>query len=434
MQLDSNTIGSTYARYVYTVSCKDINAPTGFIFRGKDHEAKMWQTADLGGSLLKGRTYTFSDYSEINSSGSLTLKVYKGFLKGRDSDNDLHFLAGNVRAYIYDSENNKYQSWGTETIMNSGSDSGGNYWSISIPSSSLSSLNGDLRVIFHSDKGSNNTDLSGSWSRDHQTPAYRISKNKSITFKNQVTQGDPDTADAIYSCLYTNPLYFGCFWRSNSADTIANNSNNPGYNISNKAAYNNFWWQANIGLKNTGTTANDDPSETDTTGFRVRGTASTQGLVHSSLVNDNLADPVNTTTELPYFDKTSSLVTDGLMKYYDKDETGDDIQFPFYEVKSDVNSSSKFGDTKTKIAGSYVAPTAQSPVTQYAKFYQFDSKESNVRFEIAQNESNVEDPSLHKGHFVETSQAITHDGKAGYFPFNNINNTSFQVFEKKKCL
>ena len=230
----------------------------------------------------------------------------------------------------------------------------------------------------------------------------------------------------IYSTKYTNPLYFGCFWRSNSADTIANNSNNPGYNISNKAAYNNFWWQANIGLKNTGTTANDDPSETDTTGFRVRGTASTQGLVYSSLsVNDNLVD-VNGTTELPYFYKTSSLVTSGLMKYYDKDETGDNIHFPFYEVKADAQSYVGNGNSEKKIAGEYkVYSGSGTATTQFAKFYQFDSKESNVRFEIKDN-----DPSLHKGHFVETSQAITHDGKAGYFPFNNINTNN----EKKHNL
>ena len=224
--------------------------------------------------------------------------------------------------------------------------------------------------------------------------------------------GPESGSKPIYDTLYTNPLYFGCFWRSNSADTIANNSNNPGYNISNKAAYNNFWWQANIGLKNTGTTANDAPSETDPTGFRVRGTASTQGLVYSSLsVNDNLVD-VNGTTELPYFDKTSSLVTSGLMKYYDKDETGDNIHFPFYEVKADAQSYVGNGNSEKKIAGEYKAYSGSgTAVTQYAKFYQFDSKESNVRFEIKDD-----DPSLHKGHFVETSKAITHDGKAGSSP------------------
>ena len=241
--------------------------------------------------------------------------------------------------------------------------------------------------------------------------------NSTFSLSDSSQQSQP-----IYGTKYTNPLYFGCFWRSNSADPVyvtengvtKVDKNNVGYSASNKAVYNNFWWQANIGLKNTGTTANDNPSETDPTGFRVRGTASTQGLVHSSLVNDNLADPVNTTTELPYFDKTSSLVTSGLMKYYDKDETGDNIHFPFYEVRSDA--ATNVGSGTNQLAGTYQAYTGTGAVTQYAKFYQFDSKESNVRFEIKDD-----DPSLHKGHFVETSQAITHGSTAGYFPFNNYN-------------
>ena len=111
------------------------------------------------------------------------------------------------------------------------------------------------------------------------------------------------------------------------------------------------------------------------------------------------------------------------MKYYDKDETGDNIHFPFYEVKANAQGYVGNGNLETEIAGEYKAYSGSgTATTQFAKFYQFDSKESNVRFEIAQNESNVEDPSLHKGHFVETTQAITHGGKAGYFPFNNINN------------
>ena len=171
-----------------------------------------------------------------------------------------------------------------------------------------------------------------------------------------------------------------------------------------------------MGLK----TINDASSESSNDHFKVRGTASAQGLVNNSLINDNLAD-VDGTTELPYFDKSWADSHDSLMKYYDKDETGDNISFPFYEVRSDAQTN--VGTGTNKIAGSYTAYSGSgTPVTQYARFYQFDSKDSNVRFQIAENEStNQEDPSLHKGHFVETSQAITHSSTAGYFPFNNVN-------------
>lgn len=236
----------------------------------------------------------------------------------------------------------------------------------------------------------------------------KLLKEKNYTFANynSVTPTDYKTK----SNNYTNPLYFGCFWSSNlpdyGLDASDNNQLNFGYSSENKPNYANFWWQVNMGLKP----------------YEDRGSTSVQGLVHDSLsVNDNLVD-VNGTTELPYFDKTSSLVTDGLMKYYDKDETGDDIQFPFYEVKADAQSYVGNNNPETEIAGDYKDYSGSgTATTQFAKFYQFDSKESNVRFEIAQNESNVEDPSLHKGHFVEISQGIAHDGTNGYFPFNNYN-------------
>lgn len=419
------TYDSASNRYTYTFSRSSTNTsspywlgftPDRIIFTDGTDNANTVKSRTISQNMIKGNTYSFVEtdlksnniiYQYQDGAGQSNLHIYYWL-------DDNHHSAWNGPAFPWDSSTNTYL--------------------IEVDTSTLGYV--PTNFLFNK-KGAGNDDWKTSdlpydgkktrkgftyyckW--DNSALAIDEYLNSTFSLSDSSQQAQP-----IYSTKYTNPLYFGCFWRSNSADTIASNSNNPGYNISNKAAYNNFWWQANIGLKNTGTTANDNPSEKDPTGFRVRGTASTQGLVHSSLVNDNLADPVNTTTELPYFDKTSSLVTDGLMKYYDKDETGDNIHFPFYEVKANAQSYVGNGNSETEIAGEYKAYSGSgTATTQFAKFYQFDSKESNVRFEIKDD-----DPSLHKGHFVETTQAITHGGKAGYFPFNNINTNN----EKKHNL
>ena len=395
--------------YVKTFVASDLGfTPKKFIIHGDSDSYGKWQTYDLpdGSTLDAGKVYSLNDCVESNgTSNKISVKIPKtdtAIVKWGSSNSSGHIL---LNAGDYGLKVNIYDLSGHSQHVSVYDDGQGNWCADNID---VSGYADDLYVGFDGYRWYRIETNTEGWADVLlETIAWKVTKGKNYTFANynSITPTDYKTK----SNSFTNPLYFGCFWSSNlpdyGLDASDNNKLNFGYSSENKPSYSNFWWQVNMGLKPYGT----------------KGSASVQGLVHGSLVNDNLADPVNTTTELPYFDKTSSLVTNGLMKYYDKDETGDDIQFPFYEVKSDVNSSSKFGDTKTKIAGSYVAPTAQSPVTQYAKFYQFDSKESNVRFEIAQNESDVEDPSLHKGHFVETSQKITHGTTAGYFPFNNYN-------------
>ena len=419
------TYDSANNRYTYTFSRSSTNTsspywlnftPNSIIFTDGTNTNTV-KSRTISQNMTKGNTYSFVETNPESN------KIKYEYKTGWESnfwlycwENDItnNGWPGGKMTWDSNSQTYKYEYDTTNSIypkkflIDNKGDGGDNDWkSNDLPYSEMNEGNTRKGFTYYC-----------YWNSNLAVDEYL---NSTFSLSDSSQQAQP-----IYSTKYTNPLYFGCFWRSNSADTIANNSNNPGYNISNKAAYNNFWWQANIGLKNTGTTANDDPSETDTTGFRVRGTASTQGLVYSSLsVNDNLVD-VNGTTELPYFDKTSSLVTSGLMKYYDKDETGDNIHFPFYEVKADAQSYVGNGNSEKKIAGEYkVYSGSGTATTQFAKFYQFDSKESNVRFEIKDN-----DPSLHKGHFVETSKAITHDGKAGYFPFNNINTNN----EKKHNL
>ena len=186
------------------------------------------------------------------------------------------------------------------------------------------------------------------------------------------TPGSRDITGII--CKYTMPLYFGCFWRDNNV--LYTDSSHPGYLQSNKAiyngdenlSYNNFWWQANMGLKSINTLTGDDNAG-------VRGHASAQGLVNTSLSTPSGAEnnyrgdlmQAGDNTELPYFNKswadTGSNST--YMKYYNKDGTEGDISFPFYEVVTTVDSN-KLGSGKT-ISGSYAANPAGDSTQQYAR-------------------------------------------------------------------
>ena len=186
-------------------------------------------------------------------------------------------------------------------------------------------------------------------------------------------------ADIDYS-KYTNPLYFGCFWKDNEPS---------GYERSNTPSYNNFWWQANMGFK---------PYDTNN-----RGNASVQGLVKSELsggaagklmdVRSTDSNPV----ELPYFSKTFNST---YIKYYDKDNTGDNINFPFYESYIAANS----GYISGIVSGSDTA-------NEKAKFYQFCSKDSNLQFVTT-------DVNDHKGYFTETTTPIIHGDTQDFLPFN----------------
>ncbi len=199
-------------------------------------------------------------------------------------------------------------------------------------------------------------------------------------------------SENIYDTLYTNPLYFGCFWKDNYAS---------GYSSSNAPAYNNFKWQANMGLKSQ-TGAENNSTSTATNHFNYRGEASTQGLVYGTLLGGsrgNLLD-ANGTTELPYFDEMWARQHNNLMKYYDTDANDDgDITFPFYEVT-------------TALTNVTISANANKD-GEKARFYQFKAADSNLQFNY-----NTSNPDDHKGYFSESSTQIQFAGNPGFFPFN----------------
>ena len=173
-------------------------------------------------------------------------------------------------------------------------------------------------------------------------------------------------ADSITSCEYTTPLYFGFF--VHDADQ---------YTSGNKPDYNNFFWQANLALRN------------DTH-------ASVQNLVDDQLGAGGAL--TQNGIELPYFssawaDSHKDLGRD-VMKYYETDSDGKDIVFPFYEILADAKD---------------VKGNSSSSSSQKARFYQFNSEDVNLYFNKNGN------------YFQEKSSKINGGGHAGFFPFDELN-------------
>ena len=251
------------------------------------------------------------------------------------------------------------------------------------------------------------------WSDVSQFPSDG-NTNLSIS-GNSSTSGN---AENTYTSNYSMPLYFGTFYHgfvrdygNDNKETFDNPTSYLTDSNSNKPNYNNFWWRANMGLKPQGSTS-------DLNNGVARGNASVQGLVGQTLSGGdtgNLTDPSDSSIVLPYLNETWSKTNSDVVKYYNADSNGAGvINFPFYEV-----TASASGNVGSAILGTYNGNYygTGTSTTQYARFYQFDSAESNLYFNIKDN-----DPSKKQGYFSETTTKIysnISNTNYGFFPFNS---------------
>lgn len=220
-----------------------------------------------------------------------------------------------------------------------------------------------------------------------------------------------NAAENIYNgvCQYTNPLYFGMFYISNEASSYDAAAIN---NTATAKNYKNFHWLSNMGLKSI--------SGQD---YNYRGPASVQKLVDNKLTNSsNLNKPVSdgalrqNNIELPYFSENWADNHDTLMRYYNKNNDGDSISFPFYEVKTPLSGAST--NSNVKLLDSINHP-AQSG--DYAKYYQFNSHDSNLYFNKVGSDSD------HTGYFTESDTKIYSSAPTstvGFFPFDMDNHNN----------
>ena len=288
---------------------------------------------------------------------------------------------GGTHNYVYRYTCNKDATWNNETMHAT--------WTDKIEFR----LNSNDNNCIKSNDGSNSYNIhSSEVGLKHIFINYANSFDASDKY---FAQNEKGVADVIYSgnsTNYNNPLYFGAFVMDYN-----NTSNSDHYTSSNRPAYNNFYWQANMSLK-------DDQDAYNAT----YGQAVVQELVNPSLKGGSrgtLADPDNSDLALPYFDTTWAGNHSDVVKYYTKDSfDSGDITFPFYEVYS--NDTSKTS-VNLKTGSSF-------GTDEVARFYEFDSSNANLVF----NTSNVNN---HTGYFSESSTPITHGSNTGFFPFNTNN-------------
>lgn len=373
--------------FYYTAKYTDLNSPTKFIINDGNNSAK-WQTEDLIG-LQAGKEITVTQIQSdkilirFQSADTSHQKLLATFRKGSSWTSAVQDM--------YKDSNNEYifdlTSWDEKptnvTIKKEGD------WTT--PEIALEDMRPGLTYyLTHKE-----------WNPGIQR--VNLAKIISVT----------TTSKNYYDTQYTTPLYFGTFLMDPAGTSYPTN-----YTDNNRPVYNNFYWQANMGLK---------PASAEYNGVSNRGTAVVKNLVKGTLSGDpannsagNLLD-VNSPAynaehpenqiQLPYFDKSSSLFTKGLMRYYDTDTDGGHLTFPFYEVYKDATTSG-----------------------EYERYYQFDSREANLQF----NFGNINDAGDHTGYFSESNVDISKGywsgsdyiantikpdrSNVGFFPFNSTAN------------
>ena len=377
--------------YYYTFSPKILGfLPDMLIFNNNNHGS---QTYDIYQSMSVNNTYTFT---EGDIDGGVIVKVK---VPTAQKDNDIH-------VYLW-KDSTVNGAWPGVSMSKEGN--GGQFTYTTV-------ANRYNQMQFNNGSSSWQTsDIQGhqSWSDLKANTVYYYNaidgtlNNSGIPVNVSRTDGSQN----INSNHYKMPLYFGCFWNDNFASGYYNPSqHNP------KNDYNNFWWQANIGLKGIG-----DGSGSN--GASKRGHSVAQGIVSDTLSTDPdtgsnhrgnlMQDAGGSTVELPYFSKdwADEEGRSTYIKYYDHDADKGDIVFPFYEVTTPVTSSNLGADKA--ITGSYQNNPVGDSTQQCARYYQFKSSDSNLVFNYGDN------PANHSGYFSESDTQIKHTGTTGFFPFNS---------------
>lgn len=175
---------------------------------------------------------------------------------------------------------------------------------------------------------------------------------------------------------YNDPLYFGCFYVSNT---------NTDYTSTNAAHYTNFDWVSNIGLRKDGSDDNK---------YKMR--TSVAGLVNSNLNGGTVADPVNG-NKLPYFDAS------WVNAHPDFAACWTNVDFPFYEVRLDKN---RFGYAVRDNTG-------EKPL-----YYQFNSRDLLSLYLDTSDSTIYEHPN------AIYSQSGDDGATKGFYPFNKTNNAN----------
>ena len=338
--------------------------PTKIIFWG-DSSYGEWQTDDITCALAKGSSYLYDDAKEVTGTANrISISIAEANMRvisvggANKRDQNLHLhkkSSGNIQVNMY----------GGLSLVTNMSKSGSNWIANNI---NASSATGGITVSIRSD---GYKDDSGNVFTAYyaETVPFVVTKGHNYTF-NDWGNLVPGTAyDLIGQKNVLNaPLYFGCFYRGDSVSD---------YKLDNKANYSSFWWLPNMSV-------------------RGQSDASVQGLVDATLTGGNLTQGGQT---LPYFDSSwvsGDVSRTGLMRSYTN------IDFPFYGVKIDA----------TKVKG-------DTDATGYAKYYQFCSKDVNLRYDSINNQMVETNTPIHSQGTQSSSS-----GTVGFYPFNTTDDNT----------
>ena len=325
------------------------------------HDNGSKKSPDILQTMTAGNTYTFT---ENTSDGKVNYR-----LRLNSSNTDAHI-------YPYNSDTDKLSAWRGVSMTSDGND----YYSYT------QNNNTYKKAIFNGTwgqypgSGSSGFGTSGGYTYFYNwgnSPAEFIQwPNLDVT-----TSTGSENITEITGGL-SNPLYTGYFIHPDD---------------SGRPSYNNFYWMPNL-AQTSANSANSD--------------AAVQGLVDATLNADGLVQKDG--IALPYFDSTwasnhkynastqtySSSGNKDIMKCWESTDSKK-ISFPFYE-------------------------TLQATTTegQYAKYYQFNSKDSNLVFH-----NNYTTPAA--SYFEETETVIkdVYEG-SGFFPYNTTSSIDSSNREK----
>ncbi len=224
----------------------------------------------------------------------------------------------------------------------------------------------DVTVRLVHSNGNQTSDMNVTAGRRYRFNSWTVLADEGSSFSSVTASGT----------AYTIPLYFGCFWKSNS---------NSGYTSDNVPSYNNFQWPANISLRGS--------SEMS---------SSVTGLVKNTLVGGTVADKT-TNAKLPYFDSAFAANNTDLVYHWDN------IDFPFYEIELDKDRN-----------GNEVRDyNNEKPV-----YYQFNSRDIPTLYLDTENDYNngvklYENEGRVMSQYSNTANAQT----KGFYPYNKTSST-----------
>ena len=404
------TASIDHKTFTFTVRKEDLPFDSAkILFNGGDG---FWQTSDITPDTWNANTvYSYKNYSENGTSNKINITLTNwSSLNDFTLPDDRGTAYRPTNVYMWNENNTGWPglsiTYDVDYIVTftKGTDSDNNF----VPSHFIvnrykdnatkwQTVNIDRDMVIGHDYS---FELVTGMTKEGNDWKFNIPKHN--VYSNSTTT----TVQDITTPHYLNPLYFGMFLmpgESYTSETKPDTTSNANTSYSTSNHYNNFWWQANMAQRSSGS-------------------SSVQGLVDKNLtVDENKKRKLmQEGVELPYFSKdwadthkSNGSTGNDIMRYWESSEASK-ISFPFYEVL-----------TAPSNAADYVDGTNDKALhPEKALFHQFNSKDSTVYFDAANSQFIERNPT--------TERIRATDGNSAFLPFNDKDSYD-QSEDKIRC-